>query len=86
MPFSQKRSGDSSVVRTFSQDVDEDELKWHRDAEDRFVSPVRPTDWLLQMDNQLPKRIDGEVFITAGVYHRDIKGSGDVVVEVRMNR
>jgi hypothetical protein len=86
LPFSQRRLCEDTVVRTFTQDVDEEELKWHRDAEDRVVRPVCETDWMLQMDNELPKRICGEIKIPAGVYHRVIKGTGDLRVEVKMLR
>lgn len=84
LPYSQRRLCEDTVVRTFTQDVDEEELKWHRDAEDRVVKPVGETDWLVQLDNELPRKIQGEIHIPAGVYHRVIKGTGDLTVEVRM--
>ena len=39
--------------RTFSQDVDNDELVWHRDREDREVEVIGETDWMFQYDNEL---------------------------------
>ena len=34
--------------------------------------------WLIQIDNELPKSLNEEVFIPMCVYHRLIKGDGDL--------
>jgi hypothetical protein len=78
MPFSQ--DGD---VRTFSQDVDPDELKWHRDEEDRTVTPLNCNDWMFQRDDQLPEPMDKEITISRGEWHRVIKGTTDLVVRIK---
>jgi hypothetical protein len=80
-PFTQK-TFDGKIMRTFSSDVDEDELKWHYDLKDRKVQIIRGDNWGLQMDNQLPEILTPlkEYFIPKGVYHRVIKGNGDLVV------
>ena len=36
-PFEQVTQ-DHKIVRTFNQDVDDDELKWHQDLKDRWVT------------------------------------------------
>lgn len=77
-PYTEK--GD---IRTFSKDVDSDELKWHRDREDRVVTPLSRNDWLFQHDNELPRPIDGEIRIPRGEWHRVIKGTTDLVVRVQ---
>jgi hypothetical protein len=64
-------------IRHFNYDVDIDELIWHRDLEDRLILPIGTTDWLIQMDNQLPKKINGLFFIPKETYHRIIKGTGN---------
>jgi hypothetical protein len=69
--------------RKFSRDVDSHELKWHRDGEDRIVTPLAENDWLFQRDNQLPEPITGEIRIAKGEWHRVIKGTTDLVVRVR---
>jgi hypothetical protein len=76
---------DGFNVRTFSSDLNESELKWHFDEQDRIVVCEHNTDWLLQMDNQLPKKIEKgkPYFIPEGEYHRIIKGTGDLVVKVK---
>ena len=40
---------------------------------------------MIQIDNELPKQISGEVFIPMGVYHRVIKGTGDLKIKLIKN-
>ena len=82
-PFTQEQS-DGKIIRTFSSDVDSDELKWHYDLNDRIVNVVGGDNWLLQFDNQLPEKLTPlkEYFIPKGVYHRVIKGDSDLVVTI----
>lgn len=82
LPFKETKIDDNTFIREFSQDTDSGELMWHRDREDRIVEPIEDTDWMVQLDNELPKKIEGEVFIPMGVYHRLIKGTGDLKVRV----
>ena len=70
-------------IRTFSQDVNQFELVWHRDKEDRIVTPLHETDWKFQIDNDIPRVIAKEIFIPKETYHRLIKGSGDLKVKVK---
>jgi len=74
---------DGYHIRTFTNDVEDSELVWHRDKEDRIVESVGKTDWMLQMDNEVPKIIEGKFFIPKNTYHRVIKGSGDLTVKVK---
>ena len=76
-PYEEK--GDT---RTFSQNVDPHELKWHRDEEDRLVTPLNENDWMFQRDNQLPEPIRGPIRIARGEWHRVIKGTTDLVVRI----
>jgi hypothetical protein len=75
LPFEQEIVGDKRL-RTFSPDVDDEELKWHRDRENRIVEILEGDNWFLQMDDELPKKlIVGEkYYIPEGIYHRVIKG------------
>jgi hypothetical protein len=73
---------DKAVIREFDESIDPVELMWHRDNEDRVVSPVNKTDWKFQIENELPKEIQGEIFIPRGVWHRIIKGTGSVKVKI----
>lgn len=80
-PFTQEHI-DGKILRTFSSEVDTNELKWHYDLKDRLVQIVSGEDWELQLDNQLPEKLTPlkEYFIPKGVYHRVKKGNGDLVV------
>jgi len=73
---------DSEIIREFDENIDPVELMWHRDNEDRLVSPVNKTDWKFQIENELPKEIKGEIFIPRGIWHRIIKGTGSVKVKI----
>ena len=70
-------------IRKFSESVENSELVWHRDKEDRIVESVSYTDWMIQIDNQLPKPLTERTLIPKDVYHRVIKGSGDLIVRVK---
>ena len=82
-PYTQKRQG-SIILREFSADVDSDELVWHRDKKDRYITVKESGNWQLQMDDELPiGLVEGEVyFIPKNYYHRVIKGSSKLVVEI----
>jgi hypothetical protein len=81
-PYTNISESETEVVRLFNENVDPIELKWHRDREDRLVESLEPTDWMIQMDNHLPSKID-KVFIPAGEWHRVIKGTGDLVIKIQ---
>lgn len=82
-PFKQELF-DGKIMRTFSSEVDSEELKWHYDLKDRLVQVVKGDLWMLQMDNELPEILSPlkEYSIPKGVYHRVIKGNGDLVVMI----
>jgi hypothetical protein len=82
-PYKEEENG-NIVRRTFTNGVSEKELTWHRDHEDRVVLPMNENDWYIQMDNELPKKLDinEEYFIPKNTYHRVIKGSTSLMVEV----
>ena len=80
-PYSERRK-DNLIVRTFSQDIDEEELVWHRDREDREVTVLEETDWQFQFDNELPQVLKNTIFIPKNTYHRLIKGTGELNVHI----
>ena len=71
--------------RVFKESTDNHELKWHFDLNDRKVKVVKSNGWMFQMDNQLPIRLnEGDVIsIPKGMYHRVIKGKGDLIVKIK---
>lgn len=82
LPYKETKISDNTFIRVFSQDTDSGEFMWHRDREDRIIESIEPTDWKIQIDNELPKLIEGKVFIPMGVYHRLIKGTGDLKINL----
>jgi len=81
LPFQETKLGDNTFIREFVQDTDSGEFMWHRDRESRIIESIDETDWMIQIDNELPKVID-KVLIPMGVYHRLIKGSGDLKINL----
>ena len=75
---------ESYRVRVFSESVDDEDLKWHRDREDRLVEVIEGDGWEIQFDNELPKKLTPgtQIVIPEGVYHRVIKGSSELKIKV----
>ena len=74
------------VQRNFMSNLDEEELVWHRDKEDREISIVEGDGWYIQMDNELPKLMQKEsIFkIPKETWHRIINKNGtNLIVNVR---
>lgn len=82
LPFVEKKIGENLFIRKFLKDTQAEEMHWHRDYEDRIVEPIGETNWQVQFDNQLPKKLEGKLFIPKGVYHRLIKGDGDLEIKL----
>lgn len=72
---------DGYVERTFSKDIPERWLMWHRDERDREVEVIGETDWKFQFDNLLPQDLF-RIFIPKEKYHRIIKGTGDLKIKI----
>jgi hypothetical protein len=84
LPFNEEIKDSNESIRIFKSDIDEESLMWHRDREDRIIESIGDTDWKIQIDNELPKVID-KAFIPMGVYHRVIKGTGDLKIKLIKN-
>jgi hypothetical protein len=85
-PF-EEFNNNGKLIRVFAESLDPSELIWHQDREDRIIRVIEANGWGYQLDNQLPLPLeDGqELFIPKMMYHRVIKGSGPLVVEVYMD-
>lgn len=70
------------IYRKFTQDVDEEELVWHRDREDREVTVIGDTDWQFQLEDSIPQQLENTIFIPKDTYHRLIKGTGDLDLKI----
>jgi hypothetical protein len=84
LPFQQIELAENRVIRTFDSDVSESELKWHWDEEDRLIKILNKPDWLLQIDNAFPVALEENQlhYIREGVWHRLIKGTTNLIVEI----
>ena len=73
------------IVRTFSEDVESEELVWHRDKNDRVVEVIQSNGWKFQMDNELPKTLESGnvVKIPKETFHRVIKGEGNLIIKIK---
>jgi len=81
-PYQEIKAEHNTVTRVFDESIDPIELMWHRDQEDRLVEAIEPTDWMMQLDNELPTLIDKPIFIPRYNWHRVIKGTGTLTVKI----
>ena len=51
-PYAEKRIN-NTLIREFASDVDIDDLVWHRDKKDRYITVKESGNWKLQMDDEL---------------------------------
>ena len=86
-PYNDQRDEDH-WIRTFDDNVPEQELVWHRDREDRIVEVLEGQGWSFQRDNELPFELNvGDVFeIDQMVYHRLIKGTTSLKIRIKERR
>jgi mannose-6-phosphate isomerase-like protein (cupin superfamily) len=83
-PYTEEKN-DIYIRRKFNSLTNEHELEWHRDVSNREVVIIESGGWKFQMDNSIPIELkSGDVlFIPAKTFHRVIKGSGSLIVEIR---
>lgn len=82
-PF-QQETADNIIKRTFSPDVESDELVWHQDLNDRVVTIIESGGWQFQREDELPIKLMNEqvLFIPKNSWHRVIKGMNKLVVHI----
>jgi len=81
-PYKETELGNNEYIREFSSDVDDHELEWHLDREDRIVEVIENEGWEFQLDNELPIHLQNTIFIPKETYHRVIKGNGKLIVKI----
>ena len=84
MIYKQENITPNKFIRTFKSDVDSSELVWHRDKKSRIVEVLNDSDWFVQLENELPRKLNkGDIFFIAKEsYHRVIKGDTDLKVQI----
>ena len=82
-PYEQITEG-NIIKRTFSKDVESEELVWHRDRKDRVVKVIQSEGWKFQYDNDIPIEMNNgdTIVILKETFHRILKGNGDLVIEI----
>ena len=83
-PFVEEKLSNNMRIRTFPECIWEEDLVWHRDKDDRHIHVLSGDNWQLQFDNELPITLNQfkSYFIPKETYHRIIKGTGDLVIEI----
>jgi len=81
-PYTDLEVTDSYIIREFFQNIDPIELLWHRDDENRTVEIIGKTDWMVQLENQLPISINEPIFIPKHMWHRVIKGTDSLRLKI----
>ena len=75
---------DNRNIRTFFKDVNDEDLIWHTDREDRNITVLEGKGWRFQRDNELPLELKkgDNIFIPKGQIHRILKGNTDLKIEI----
>jgi len=81
-PYKDIEVTDTYIIREFNENIDPIELMWHRDNEHRTVEILGETDWKIQLDNQLPTSMNESISIPKHMYHRLIKGTGNLKLKI----
>ena len=81
-PYTEFKEDGDSVTRLFPSWIKLEKLKWHMDDENRIIRPLHKTDWLFQLEDQLPVPLDGPIFIERHQWHRLIKGDGPLMISI----
>ena len=76
---------DQYFIREFKENIDDIELVWHREYNDRFIEVLEGNNWRIQFDNDIPKRIyEGDtLYIPKMVFHRLHKGNDQLILKIR---
>ena len=86
-PFEEEKIDQYNFIRTFPADVDEMDLIWHADKENRIITVLEGNGWKFQFDEELPVEMtEGKsISILKGKLHRVIKGEGPLKIKLQKN-
>ena len=84
-PFKEEQIDQFNFIRTFSAGVDEMDLIWHADKENRIITVLECNGWKFQFDEELPVEMtEGKsISILKGKLHRVIKGKGPLKINLQ---
>jgi hypothetical protein len=82
--FNQENLSENTFFRTFTEDISKDQLVWHYDLKDRYMTVILASNWMFQFDDELPIKLEDnqKIFIPKLKYHRIIKGDGDLKIKI----
>ena len=85
LPFQEEGESGGWIIRRFSAEVNPEELRWHRDGEDREIRVMESDGWALQKDNALPQELrkNESHSVRKGEWHRLLRGSGELVLRIK---
>jgi hypothetical protein len=83
-PYKDSQISKDTKIRIFDENIDPIELMWHRDLKSRKVTILEGKGWSYQQENQLPQTLHpgDHIFIPALEYHRIIKGTTDLKIQI----
>ena len=83
-PYIDEKLNNWIFVRTFKQDVLNEDLLWHRDKKGRYIEVLEGSGWEIQFDDGLPKKLHkgDRFFISAETYHRIKRGNTDLKIKI----
>ena len=86
-PFEEEKIDEYNFIRTFPADVDEMDLIWHADKENRIITVLEGNGWKFQFDEELPIEMTKglSISIFEGRLHRVIKGNGPLKIKLQKN-
>jgi len=72
-------------TRVIKEDVEDQQLIWHKDRKDRVVKVIYGTGWKLQYDNELPTDLElgKNYYINKEQFHRLHKGNSELKLEIK---
>jgi hypothetical protein len=85
-PYNDTLVGENIFIRIFNlDDIDTEDLIWHRDKEDRHITLLEGENWSIQFDNELPRKINKDecIFVPKMVYHRVLIGTTNLKILVK---
>jgi hypothetical protein len=82
--FNQEQLSENTFFRTFTEDISKDQLVWHYDLKDRYMTVILASNWMFQFDDELPIKLEDnqKLFIPKLKYHRIIKGDGELKIKI----
>jgi len=76
---------DGYIIRSFDITMEENQLYWHKDKENRVLYIVDGLGWKIQMDNELPFTLtkDGVYVVPKETFHRLVKGTTNLILKIK---